>query len=174
MPRVFRRPRECGLLRAMILFRPMSPTDFLSFRERSVENHARDLKDSGVCPEGRELAVARATIDRRMDAGLDSENQHFFTLVKDDDEAPVGHIWFEYQEREGQPTVVLWDIELAPEYRSRGYGRLAMGYLEDFAQNLGAEVLQFKVFGHNDGGRRFYEKLGYGVKTVTMVKRLEG
>jgi ribosomal protein S18 acetylase RimI-like enzyme len=46
--------------------------------------------------------------------------------------------------------------------------------LEALATDLGLRYLGLHVFAHNPGARQLYEKLGYTVRSLNMIKNLDG
>ena len=70
--------------------------------------------------------------------------------------------------RRGRQRVHLYDIEVRPEQRRRGYGGEILDAGARAAVELGAEVLGLNVFGHNHGARALYENAGYAVTEQTF------
>jgi ribosomal protein S18 acetylase RimI-like enzyme len=139
--------------------------------------HARyvaQLVDHGG--RSREDAEAKATRDERelLDGGFHTRGQHF--LLLEDGGEIVGHVWL--GERDDDPGLVwVFDVEVAPEHRRRGYGRAAMQLAEDVTLHLGHDRLGLNVFAGNAGAIALYESLGYeATKTYeggrNMLKRL--
>lgn len=48
-----------------------------------------------------------------------------------------------------------------PEGRRKGYGRIAMEFIEDFARSYGLDRLELGVFEFNAPARKLYESCGY-------------
>ncbi len=58
------------------------------------------------------------------------------------------------------------------DYRRRGYATQALRAIEEKARELGLNNIALHVFGHNDGARVLYEKVGYVVTDFIMAKDL--
>ncbi|MDH6236780.1 GNAT family N-acetyltransferase [Cryobacterium sp. CG_9.6] len=90
-----------------------------------------------------------------------------------DDDAAVGYIWIG-----PQPGLTdawwIFDIEIEPAFRRRGFGRQAMLLGEVEARRLGAASVGLNVFGYNANARALYESLGYVTTAVQMRKDLTG
>jgi len=71
------------------------------------------------------------------------------------------------------PGAWLYDIEIAPEQRGKGYGRGLLAALERQLASLRVESLGLNVFADNPVARRLYESSGYDVTTQNMTKTLE-
>jgi ribosomal protein S18 acetylase RimI-like enzyme len=64
----------------------------------------------------------------------------------------------------------VFEIEIEPAFRGRGYGRTAMRLAEDEARVRGMTSLGLNVHGHNAVARSLYESLGYEVTAMQMKK----
>ena len=89
------------------------------------------------------------------------------------DEAVVGSLWVGPQSIGRTDEWWVWNVEIAEEYRGRGFGRRAMELAEDLVREHGATSLGLNVFGFNTAARRLYESLGYDVAAVRMSKPLD-
>ena len=66
------------------------------------------------------------------------------------------------------------DIAVVDEYQRKGVGTKLMDKFEkDFARENQADELTLYVHLLNESGVKFYEKLGYSVKLLSMRKKLE-
>jgi ribosomal protein S18 acetylase RimI-like enzyme len=57
--------------------------------------------------------------------------------------------------------------------RGKGYGKQTMLAIEEKARELGLRSIGLHVFAHNAVAKGLYEKIGYEVKSLNMVKELE-
>jgi len=64
-------------------------------------------------------------------------------------------------------------LAVAPEHRSKGYGRLLMRHVEEALTARGCPKLNIQVRNGNREALEFYRKIGYRVdETVSLGKRL--
>jgi len=64
-------------------------------------------------------------------------------------------------------------LAVAPEHRSKGYGRLLMRHVEEQLVARGCPKLNIQVRNGNREALEFYRKIGYSVdETVSLGKRL--
>ncbi|MEC5182355.1 ribosomal protein S18 acetylase RimI-like enzyme [Arthrobacter sp. CG_A4] len=66
----------------------------------------------------------------------------------------------------------MFDVEIQPALRSKGFGRQAMILGEAEARRLGATSIGLNVFGYNANARKLYESLGYEATAIQMRKDL--
>jgi GNAT superfamily N-acetyltransferase len=64
-------------------------------------------------------------------------------------------------------------LAVTDEAEGRGVASLLMAGAEDWARSSGFAALSLDVFASNGRGRRFYEKNGFAVETLRMVKPLQ-
>ncbi|HEX9095919.1 MAG TPA: GNAT family N-acetyltransferase, partial [Candidatus Dormibacteraeota bacterium] len=82
-----------------------------------------------------------------------------------------GMIWLGVVQKP-TPSAFIYNIEIYPQFRRRGYAEQAMLKLEEEVRRLGLEAIRLHVFGHNTAARPLYEKLGYLPTNIQMLKRL--
>ena len=111
---------------------------------------------------------------RRFLADL-ARNSYAFLFVATVNGRTVGFVSGEL--REGSPTFQprTWasvdDIFVEPGYRNRGIGRALIASVEGWARQKGANGVSLQVAAANDGGRRFYEDLGF--REISVYEVLE-
>jgi ribosomal protein S18 acetylase RimI-like enzyme len=71
-----------------------------------------------------------------------------------------------------KPYAFIWNIEIDPNHRGKGYGSQTMLALEEKVKELGLATIGLNVFGHNGTAIRLYQKLGYGTSSMTMYKNV--
>ena len=81
-------------------------------------------------------------------------------------------IWFELRERRGGRSAYLYDFVVREDLRGQGYGRRALELFEAKLRELGVGRIGLNVFGYNHAARALYEKMGYQVTGVGMMKQL--
>jgi ribosomal protein S18 acetylase RimI-like enzyme len=64
------------------------------------------------------------------------------------------------------------DIVVAPAAESRGVGAALMAAAEDWGRSRGFRLLSLHVFDANRRARALYERLGYRLDLVKMIKTL--
>ncbi len=120
-----------------------------------TEVQARDNADKSFAanfPDGEPLATHR-----------------FYDVV--DGEETVGYLWIGPQP--GRPDAWwVFDVEILPGQRGKGFGRQAMLLGETEARRLGATSIGLNVFGFNTNARGLYESLGYETTAIQMRKDL--
>jgi ribosomal protein S18 acetylase RimI-like enzyme len=63
-------------------------------------------------------------------------------------------------------------LYVKPQYRRRGIARALMQVAEDWARRQGDRQIGLQVFANNRPAVNLYERLGYQVQALSMIKRL--
>ncbi|HAL16386.1 MAG TPA: GNAT family N-acetyltransferase [Anaerolineaceae bacterium] len=157
----------------MIKLQPMSPAEFQVYLERSVAEYADDKVKAGNWPQEGALERSRQEFNKYLPQGLDTPENFLRTLIDRETGAPVGMIWYAPLPGSTDSTWFIYDFYVNPEQRRRGYGAQALAALEDRARAQGIKSIALHVFGHNTTARALYEKMGYEITNINMVKRVE-
>jgi GNAT superfamily N-acetyltransferase len=69
--------------------------------------------------------------------------------------------------------VQLAALVVDPAHQGRGVGRALVRAVEDWARELGAEMVTLSSGHHRTSAHRFYERQGYAATGLRFVKRLQ-
>jgi ribosomal protein S18 acetylase RimI-like enzyme len=150
---------------------PMSKDEFHEYLGPAIAGYAEELVRAGNTPPGQALSSAEAQFDSLLPDGLDTPDQHLFSIW--DRDRRVGALWFGVRDDGDRPFAALYDFLIFEVYRRQGYGQQALLALDQQVKALGFDTIRLHVFGHNRAARALYEKMGYVATNVTMTKRLE-
>ena len=84
-------------------------------------------------------------------------------LIFEEDGVPVGfaNLMTIYSVWAHGKALILDDLYLRPDVRGKGYGKQALGYIEQFAEERGYKRLQFQSEATNPNAMEFYVSQGY-------------
>ncbi|MER6995833.1 GNAT family N-acetyltransferase [Streptomyces sp. NPDC000410] len=150
--------------------RAMTEAEFEAWRVTAVESYAQDWITRGV-PQENARAMSEAAHRALLPDGFATRGSWLNILVAEG--AAVGHVWVAEREvRPGERGAYVYDVEVAEEYRGRGYGRALMLLAERVAAAAGAPVLGLQVFAGNTPAINLYESLGHRTAHVNVFKHL--
>ena len=91
------------------------------------------------------------------------EKELISLIIFEEDHTPVGfaNLMTVYSVWTHGKALILDDLYLIPEMRGKGYGKRAMGFIEQFAVQRGCKRLQFQSEETNPNAMKFYIALGY-------------
>ena len=136
--------------------RPMTQDEFDEFVAVMADDYAGELAAAGMTPEAA-AERSRQQMGELIPSGLDSPDMSFFTARVGG--VPVGRLWLSTQ----GTMAFVYDVEVLPEQRRKGYGADIMNAGARWAREHGHPALGLNVFAHNPNARALYDKLGYHV-----------
>jgi ribosomal protein S18 acetylase RimI-like enzyme len=154
-----------------VRLRPLTPAEFDAWLPGQIAGYAEMIAVSGALPAAaaREKAVRDTT--GLLSGGVATPGHVLLRVLAAD--AAVGWLWLGVPGPDPDPRMAwVYDIEIAPEFRGRGYGRAAMLLAEDEARARGMTSLGLNVHGPNKVARSLYEDIGYQLTTLQMKKPL--
>jgi|SRR5579864_2030289 len=150
----------------------MTPEEFDAWLPKTIAGYAEEHVASGRWSQEEALEKSREEHQHLLPQGVATPDHHLWTIVRADGRVPVGLLWMAAVDKP-PPHAFVYNIEIHPDFRRRGYGEQAMTLLEHEARRLGLDTIRLHVFGHNKAARPLYEKLGYETTNVLMAKHLE-
>jgi ribosomal protein S18 acetylase RimI-like enzyme len=156
----------------MIRLSPMAQADFDAYLATAVKGYAQAHIEAGDCEPEDALALAQADYDSLLPEGLRTPGQHVMSVFVEGTDKPVGLIWFQAREKRGKKSAYIFDFEIRPELRGRGYGAATLQALEKLVASMGVTRVNLNVFGHNHGAKALYERCGFTVAAIGMTKVL--
>ncbi len=148
--------------------RAMTQEEFSSYRRRAISEYAAELVRAGASTEEQAEQQATKETDASLPDGADTREMAL--LVGQTAGEVVGLVWVgpAPADRAGW---WIYDIEVVPAQRGRGYGRALLEAAEHEAQRRGGRSIGLNVFGGNDVALGMYESSGYEVAAIQMQKR---
>jgi ribosomal protein S18 acetylase RimI-like enzyme len=148
--------------------RPMTTDEFDAFLERSIREYAAEHVRAGNWSPSQAEELAAQEMNDLLPNGVDTPGM--LLLAAETARAGlIGIVWVELWHRR---TTGAWiyDIEIIPEQRGRGYGRALLLAAEREVQKHGVKSIALHVFGGNAAAKKLYESSGYEVTSLSMRK----
>jgi ribosomal protein S18 acetylase RimI-like enzyme len=156
---------------AELTMRPMTRAEWDEWVPRQMAGYAEHIIASGQMSEADAWAKAKADTARGFQAGYATPGQLVFRLMAGDEAA--GWLWLAVPGPDPDRLMGwVYNIEVDPAFRGRGFGRAAMLLAEGEARSRGMTSLGLNVHGQNTAARSLYDGLGYGVTALQMKKPL--
>ena len=149
----------------------MTEAEFNEWAPRSRAGYAKDKMRANAYTQKEAEEIAEKDFARILPEGLNSKDSYLYSL-NENQLGRVGFIWFRVQGAEENRKAFVCDIIVEPEFRGRGFGKLAMLGVEDEARKLGLKGIGLHVFGFNEPAIRLYQSLGYETTDLVMAKSL--
>ncbi|MDQ6605550.1 MAG: GNAT family N-acetyltransferase [Actinomycetota bacterium] len=152
-----------------LVVRGMTRDEFDAYRRRSASMYAAEHVRAGDWHPDQALELAEKETDELLPDGV--ETSGVVLLVGERAGQVVGIVWAGPAPRQ-RPGWWIYDIEVVPAERGRGYGRALLEAAEREIRRLGGNTVGLNVFGGNDTARGLYESSGYEITSALMRKRL--
>jgi ribosomal protein S18 acetylase RimI-like enzyme len=150
----------------------MTGEQFDVYLSGAVAGYAEEHIKNGDWSEQEGLEKSRGEFAGLLPNGLASAGQYLYSVVDEDSGESVGILWYADRERAGKPYAFIYDVEIRPEFRRKGYGAQALAALDEVVKARGIGEIMLHVFGSNKTARDLYERSGYQAANVLMVKKL--
>jgi len=150
---------------------PMTQTEFDAFLEQIIPNYASENVRAGYWSKDESLERSRKQTESLLPQGLQTKDHYLYTLY--DDDIAVGIIWLRAELDRPMKSGYIFDVEIKEDFRGKGYGKQAMLLIEEKARELGIKRLGLHVFAYNGVAKNLYERIGYKVSSMNMLKDLE-
>jgi ribosomal protein S18 acetylase RimI-like enzyme len=156
----------------MFRLQPMDEATYEAWRTASQRNYASEKVKAGNWKAEDAERLSQEAFDTLLPEGRATAGHEIQAMVNDAGEK-VGHAWFTIEDREQGRVVFIYDIEVDEAHRRRGYGRLALAEIDEYAREHGCIGVMLHVFGYNEPARNLYRSAGYDETNVIMLKRVD-
>lgn len=154
----------------MVELRPMSEQELQQYLNNTIPEYAKDQVKSGAWPEDQALTLSQEVYAKLLPQGLNTEQQHLFSVIEPEQQQQVGIIWFAVINRPIGPVAFIYDFAINPEHRRKGYAQQTLQALQPKVSQLGISKIELHVFAHNQAAIALYQKSGYAETNIIMSK----
>lgn len=156
----------------MVELAPFSEAELQEFLDVTIPAYAEEHVQAGDWQPEEALDRSRAEFSELLPQGLATPDHYLFSIRDAASGQKVGMLWFHARRRGRKASAFVYNIEIDPPFRRRGYAAGALAALDQQALALGLNRVDLHVFGHNTGALALYEKSGFEVTHVMMAKKL--
>ncbi|MYW25526.1 GNAT family N-acetyltransferase [Bacillus thuringiensis] len=154
----------------MITLKPMAEEEFQRYYENEIEDYAKEKVAAGNWSEDEAVNLSKIEFDQLLPKGEKTEYNYLYSIFHDQN--LVGMIWIAQKSPTSNEGGFIYDFIIFEQYQGLGYGKKAMKEIEVIAKELGMKKIGLHVFGHNKVARGLYEKLGYEITNIDMMKSI--
>lgn len=157
--------------RPPVTLREMTEGEYRSYVDEVQAAVVKELV--ATMPEEEARAKAAGGIAHYLPDGVATPN-HTLLIAEDPAGTPVGNAWVgpDPNRVEGSDAAWLYDINVYPQARRKGYGSAILAEVEALVVRRGKARLGLNVVGANEAAIALYRKSGYAVSTMQMSKPL--
>ena len=151
----------------MLTLRPMTEAEFERYYATGVDDYAQERARNLHTSLEQERVEAARQYAELLEDGLQTPDQHLWSVTLDTGEA-VGMLWVSINPE--RRSAFIFDIAVDPAHRGKGYGRQTLTLLEDELRPMGITRIGLNVFSDNDTAINLYRSQGYSVTNFNMQK----
>ena len=148
--------------------RAMTAEEFADYRGRTIRYYAAEQVRAGNWPSAQAEELAATATDELLPAGVETPGM-LLLVAELHGVGAIGLVWVEL-EQELTAGAWIYDIQIAPEHRGHGYGRVLLRAAEREVQKRGVNAISLNVFGGNPIALSLYESAGYELTQAKMRK----
>ena len=156
----------------MLQLSPMNQAEFERYCEDLIASYADENVKAGVWDAVSALSNARKSFQDILPSGLRTPDNFLYNIIGSTAGENVGNVWINILHNSDASTAYIFDLQISPAFRNRGYGREALLAIERLAMDQGIGSIGLHVFAHNEIAQRLYRAAGYEVSGYRMQKRL--
>lgn len=148
----------------------MDEASFREYQRHLARDYAADKVRAGAWPTDEAEDRAAKELEGLLPDGTLTRDNFLYSVKDESIPAEVGILWISSRDVGADRALWIYDIIVHDRFRRRGYASRILHLVEDKARELGASKVELHVFGHNQGARALYEKLGYDPTSIVMAK----
>jgi ribosomal protein S18 acetylase RimI-like enzyme len=156
----------------MVALLPMSPAEFNDYLDKGIRNYSAEKVKAGAWPEKDADRLAVEAFDKLLPRGLDTENQHLYSITDEANGNRVGIIWIGVKDRSPERGAWIWDFVIFEQHRRKGYATEALRALDRVLSSMNIDSVSLHVFGHNTAAIALYEKYGFRSTDINMTRAI--
>ncbi|WP_459503441.1 GNAT family N-acetyltransferase [Bacillus sp. C1] len=154
----------------MITLKPMNREEFQLYISVAIEDYAKGKVISGNWIEEEAINLSKKEFSRLLPKGEKSELNYLYSIFQE--QQLIGMIWLAQISTTNPDEGFIFDFIIYKPHQGQGFGKQAMKEIEMIAKELGMSKIGLHVFGHNKVARGLYEKLGYEITNINMMKTI--
>lgn len=153
----------------MLKLAPMQQTDFEIYLEENIQKYAQEHVRVGNWKPSEALEKSRKVHELLLPNGVQSKNQHLFSIVDEDTDTKVGILWVNIE----GGRAFIYDFMIDETLRGKGYGKQALIAMDAELKAMNVESVGLHVFGDNLIAQGLYKKMGFQITGINMRKTLK-
>lgn len=147
----------------------LTPQDLTFFYQHTYQSSL----DAGLAPNEQSFEA----FCEELEAYNHSKQAYTVIIARSEADTPAGFIWAANRGTPDDLGIVpdlawVYDIQVLPEFRRQGLGRLLLSVAQDWAKTQRYSHLGLHVFGDNHGAIQLYKTSGFTLHSCYLQKEL--
>ncbi|WP_110113563.1 GNAT family N-acetyltransferase [Bacillus sp. CGMCC 1.16541] len=150
-----------------VTLRLVNEKEFNQFLEEEKVRYAHNVAKSRNISFEEAFERGSKQIEELLSEGIHTPS-HYVFLVEGQEQV-IGNVWLYINEE--NHSSFLYNIFIDENKQGKGFGTAALKEAEKWLKEKGVKSFGLHVFAHNTGAKRLYERLGFEVTSVNMMKK---
>ncbi|SHE29470.1 GNAT family N-acetyltransferase [Vibrio gazogenes] len=156
----------------MVVLREMRQEEYPAFCQYFIDDYSQEIAANYGHSIALAIELAEKDLHRHFPNGLEN-TEHSLLCIDAEVEGEqrlVGYLWHSVNHNDS--STFIYDFFIAPEHRSRGFGRQAISALEKQLQSADINQIKLRVAYHNERALKLYKEVGFAVTGFNMSKTI--
>ena len=164
---------EAGADAERVVLVALTEAEFPAWLRTATAWYEADMIRHGLIGETDAGEKAAADMAAQLSGGVNTPGHTLAHVVDAGSGERIGWVWYRRIERRSGRVTFIYQIEIVPGHRGRGFGRAAMLAIERASREAGAGAVELNVFAGNAVARALYRSLGFAESALSMRKLLQ-
>jgi len=152
-----------------ILLIEMTGNEFEQYFTDKLQRYSLVLSQNAYEGNGDFETKATNQLNNLLPNGIQTSGHYFFNINNELEN--IGYLWIKKDNE--KKSAFLYEIYILSEFRNMGYGTITIKKIEEWMREHELLFLKLHVFGNNNEARKLYERIGFEVAGVNMIKQVE-
>ncbi|UQS83428.1 GNAT family N-acetyltransferase [Bombilactobacillus thymidiniphilus] len=153
---------------------PMTEVEFSAFWQSQIKEYAKQKVANKLWSEKESLQRATDEFTLLLPQGLETYNNFLYT-IKLVAGSLCGYLWLTEVvdgDNPARPYLFINDFTILPAYQGQGLSEVALKLAMIQVKKLGYQQVGLHVFGKNTQAMHIYQKAGFKMTDITMIRRI--
>ncbi|HIG36819.1 MAG TPA: GNAT family N-acetyltransferase [Oceanospirillaceae bacterium] len=155
----------------MINLKPILASQFPDYRSYFVSDYSQELIQNYAYSATTATEIAATDLEQSFPNGISTNQHQLMCITHAQDDSWLGYLW--YSTNTDTSVTFIYDLYVAPEFRSLGYGSLSLAQLEHQVKQQGISEVKLRVAYSNHQALELYKRMGFNITGYNMSKKLK-
>ncbi|WP_428241182.1 GNAT family N-acetyltransferase [Gynuella sp.] len=156
----------------MVVLREMRQEEYPAYCQYFIDDYSQEIMTNYGHSKEQAIELAKKDLAHSFPNGLEG-SEHSLLCIEAEVEGTLtllGYLWHSVNSEDR--STFIYDFFIAGEYRSRGFGRLAIAELEKQLRVSGIHQIKLRVAYHNERALKLYQEVGFVITGFNMAKTI--
>ncbi|MFT5194675.1 MAG: ribosomal protein S18 acetylase RimI-like enzyme [Cellvibrionaceae bacterium] len=153
----------------MIAFRLITAQEFPNYRAYFIPDYAAEIESNYGYSAEESLAQATKSVADEFPNGVSTTKNLLHCITKEGN-GTIGYLWYTLNNED--KSAFILDFVILENFRGSGLGKASLNAFEAELTTAGIKQIKLRVAGDNQRAFKLYERMGFNVTGINMIKHL--